>query len=384
MKKFLKPAIIQSIRFSTCIFLFISSCHIAFAQGAAINTSGAPADPSAMLDVSGVSKGVLINRMTTSERDAIVDPADGLQIFNLTTGCFDYYFNENWYSICGTCPAPESPVTGVHVPSQTDIVWNWNTVSGADGYKWNTSSNYNSATDVGTATTYTQSGLSAATPYTLYVWAYNECGHSDVTTLTQTTSSFVCGSSITDARDGQTYPTVLVGTQCWLAKNLNYNQSSMGSDWCYNNDANNCTVYGRLYDFSAATQGSTSSSSPSGVQGVCPSGWYLPSNNEYTALETFLGGNSVAGGKIKEAGTTHWNSPNTGATNSSGMTALPGGHYSVSSSTFFNLGSTSNYWTATQFDGSNGWAFNLANNIASVNRNASDKSFGFSVRCLKQ
>jgi uncharacterized protein (TIGR02145 family) len=357
--------------------------HAVLAQGTSINPDGSPPHPSSMLDVSGTGKGVLINRMTTAERDAIEDPAVGLQVFNLTTGCFDYFYNDRWYSICGTCPAPDAPAAAVHTSTMSTITWNWNTVADADGYKWNIADNYATATDNGTSTTFTQTGLSASSAYMLYVWAYNDCGTSDAAVFSQNTSAFVCGSSITDARDSQSYPTVLIGSQCWLAKNMNYD-ATIGSDWCYNNVSGNCAEYGRLYDWNSAMQGAGSSSaSPSGVQGVCPSGWHLPSRDEWLTLQATLGGESVAGGPLKESGFTHWNSPNTGATNTSGFTAVGGGHYSASGGSFFNLNIKGNFWTATQFDGSNGWATQLANDQQSIYWMASNKSFGFSVRCVK-
>jgi hypothetical protein len=90
-----------------------------------------------------------------------------------------------WYTLNANCLNPLSPVAGTNVPSGTQIVWNWNTVFYATGYKWNTINDYSSATDMGTSTTKTESGLTPNTTYTRYVWAYNVCGASAVTTLTQ-------------------------------------------------------------------------------------------------------------------------------------------------------------------------------------------------------
>jgi uncharacterized protein (TIGR02145 family) len=123
----------------------------------------------------------------------------------------------------------------------------------------------------------------------------------------------------TDSRDGQVYKWVKIGNQVWMAENLNYETPN---SWWYDNNSANGDIYGRLYTWAAAMNGESSSNSvPSGVQGVCPDGWHLPSDAEWTVLTDYLGGESVAGGKMKEAGTVHWNSPNTGATNSSGFTA---------------------------------------------------------------
>jgi uncharacterized protein (TIGR02145 family) len=148
-----------------------------------------------------------------------------------------------------------------------------------------------------------------------------------------------------DARDGNAYKTVKIGNQIWLAENLKYLPSVVGPGtgsettpyyYVYGYDGTNVTdakatsnytTYGVLYNWPAAMAGSASSNAnPSGVQGVCPAGWHLPSDAEWTELTDYLGGKSVAGGKLKETGTTHWASPNTGATNETGFTALPGGY----------------------------------------------------------
>jgi uncharacterized protein (TIGR02145 family) len=93
--------------------------------------------------------------------------------------------------------------------------------------------------------------------------------------------------------------------------------------YCYEDTASNCDIYGGLYSWDEMMQYSYTE----GGQGICPQGWHIPTSAEYNALSDFLGGENVSGGKMKETGTAHWNSPNTGATNSSGFTALPGGNH---------------------------------------------------------
>jgi uncharacterized protein (TIGR02145 family) len=130
-----------------------------------------------------------------------------------------------------------------------------------------------------------------------------------------------CGEPITDARDGQVYQTICVGTQEWMAQNLNY--AAPGSD-CYESDASNCTTYGRFYDWKTLMQGAAASNAnPSGVQGVCPKGWHVPSVEEWSQLIIAFGGNQVAGGALKD--TILWKASAKPGTNSSGFSILPAG-----------------------------------------------------------
>jgi uncharacterized protein (TIGR02145 family) len=134
--------------------------------------------------------------------------------------------------------------------------------------------------------------------------------------------------------------------------------------------------------------GSTSSSAnPSGVQGACPDGWHLPSDAEWTTLTDYLGGTSVAGGKMKATGTTGagtglWNGTNVGATNASGFSGLPGG-YRTSIGTFYGIGSTGHWWSSTEGDTNIAWYRSLNDDYSSVGRGRSDKDYGFSVRCVR-
>ena len=143
----------------------------------------------------------------------------------------------------------------------------------------------------------------------------------------------------------------------------------------------NNNTYGVLYNWPAAMNGAASSTTnPSGVQGVCPTGWHLPSDAEWTELTDYL--TSYAGGKLKETGTTHWNSPNTGATNETGFTALPGG-YRIDSGSFVSIGNYGLWWSATEFDTNNAWFRFMLYNNSDVYRSSNYKELGFSVRCLR-
>ena len=129
--------------------------------------------------------------------------------------------------------------------------------------------------------------------------------------------------------DGNVYQTVQIGNQVWMAENLkstHYSDGSPISSLAYNNDEASAATYGRLYTPEAFMRGAAgSSANPSGVPGAAPSGWHIPSPAEWQKLITTLGGVAIAGGKMKEGGTTHWLSPNSGATNESLFAALPAG-----------------------------------------------------------
>jgi len=121
---------------------------------------------------------------------------------------------------------------------------------------------------------------------------------------------------------------------------------------------------------------------PSGVQGACSTGCHVPSDAEWTILTDYLGCTSTTGGLMKETGTTHWASPNFGATNESGFTGLPGGYRSY----FGNFSSwliNGDWWSTTKYDSFKAWQRFLSNNTLDLYRNNSDLCFGFSVRCIK-
>jgi len=217
-------------------------------------------------------------------------------------------------------------------------------------------------------------------------------------TIEETTSG-----TFIDSRDGNEYNWVQIGDQVWMAENLAYlpsvNMVADGSEdaagsyyYVYGYDGTNVAeakatdnyaTYGVLYNWPAAMNGAASSTTnPSGVQGVCPTGWHLPSDAEWTELTDYLGGESVAGGKLKETGTTHWASPNTGATNETGFTALPGGDRDTDG-TFTNIGNVGLWWSAPELYASIAWYRNLTYYDSDVSRNYNNKEVGFSVRCLR-
>ena len=194
-------------------------------------------------------------------------------------------------------------------------------------------------------------------------------------------------TACTDA-DNNNYPIVQIGSQTWMAQNLNVGTKILGSaeqtnngiieKYCYNDADAICDVYGGLYQWDEAMQYSTTP----GTRGICPSGWHLPTDAEWTTLTTYLGGEDIAGGKIKEAGLTHWLSPNTGATNSSGFTALPGGEI-VSNGIFYDLADHAYFWSSSQYDVTDTWGRVLAYTNESVYRGYGYRTNGFSGRCVQ-
>jgi uncharacterized protein (TIGR02145 family) len=168
------------------------------------------------------------------------------------------------------------------------------------------------------------------------------------------------GSRFTDARDGKTYRTVRIGTQTWMAENLNY---QTGNSWCYKNDPSNCSKYGRLYDWNTAKK-------------ACPAGWHLPSNQEWTTLVNYAGGASTAGTKLKSK------SPNWNGEDAYGFSALPGGRR-ITDGSFYDLGSWGDWWSATEFDASYAYRRDMISGYTYVIEYYYLKSYGHSVRCLQ-
>ncbi len=186
-----------------------------------------------------------------------------------------------------------------------------------------------------------------------------------------------CPGTPTVNFQGQVYNTVEIGNQCWFKENLNY---ETGNSWCYDNDPNNCNTYGRLYNWATLMNGEASSTSvPSGVQGICPSGWHVPSDKEWTILTDFLGGNSVAGGKMKS--TSGWYNNGNGS-NSSGFSALPGG-YRNDQFIFLSIEKDANFWSSTEYGSNIALKRYLNYYYDEVYPYGLFKNYGYSVRCVQ-
>jgi uncharacterized protein (TIGR02145 family) len=191
--------------------------------------------------------------------------------------------------------------------------------------------------------------------------------------------------------DNNNYPVVQIGSQWWMADNLKttkYKDGSTGiplktdnTEWSnlvtpgycwYNNDAATYkATYGALYNWYTAH-----------TENLCPTGWHMPTDLEWTTLTDFLGGVSIAGGKLKETGLNHWFDPNDGATNATGYTALPGG-YRSNGGTFSYIYSGGIWWSATESDVTIAWGRDISFGNSFVNRNYFNENLGLSVRCLQ-
>ncbi len=172
-------------------------------------------------------------------------------------------------------------------------------------------------------------------------------------------------TSFTDNRDYKTYKSVTIGNQTWMAENLNYDMPNNATDVCYNNNSENCGTYGRLYNWETA-------------QSVCPYGWHLPSEAEWTALGNTVGGSSTAGNKLKSAVGWYSNS----GTDNYGFSAIPGGS-GLPYGSFFNVGRNGLWWSATEYDSDFAYYWCMRYLYSDVYRDLNDKSTLFSVRCVK-
>ena len=235
--------------------------------------------------------------------------------------------------------------------------------------------------------------LNPNTQYYLRAYATNGAGTAYGNQLSFTTLPLV-PDTVSDV-DGNIYHMVTIGIQTWLMENLRVTHYRNGdiipmvtadAQWktlttgayCYfDNSTSNASLYGELYNWHAITD----------PRNICPAGWHIPADAEWAILSTFLGGRTTAGGTLKSTGTIEqdnglWFSPNTGATNSSGFTALPGG-YRINYGNYYSLGNVAYFWSSTDTLSTNAWNYILDANNENLNRNYNLKTNGFSVRCCR-
>jgi uncharacterized protein (TIGR02145 family) len=191
--------------------------------------------------------------------------------------------------------------------------------------------------------------------------------------------------------EGNVYMIVTIGAQTWMAENLRTTKYNNGEPiinvtddvtwssltngaYCwYNNSPANKDTWGALYNWYAVSDN----------RNIAPIGWHVPTDEEWNTLVLYLGGNLVAGGKLKETGTIHWSSPNTAATNTFGFTAIPAGGRGGQTAIFGGINLASNYWTNSQINTGTAWYRAVHYDNASVLHDPFEKYFGFSVRCVR-
>ncbi|NVN94015.1 MAG: fibrobacter succinogenes major paralogous domain-containing protein [Bacteroidetes bacterium] len=195
--------------------------------------------------------------------------------------------------------------------------------------------------------------------------------------------------TFTDYSDGNTYKTVKIGNQTWMAENLKTTHYKNGNAipkvtdntvwaalatgaYCdYNNTPASSATYGLLYNWFTVNTGN-----------LCPIGWHVPSDAEWKILITYLGDESIVGGKLKEAGLAHWVTPNTDATNETGFTALPCG-YRASNGTYYDIGTNGYWWSSTESSTGGVWNMHLTYDSGNEDRYSGIMVGGRSVRCIK-
>jgi uncharacterized protein (TIGR02145 family) len=270
---------------------------------------------------------------------------------------------------------------------------------------------YGTSTSYGSSATATQSpitgntvtnvsasitGLIEGTTYHFRVKAENILGTtygSDITFIP------LLSNTVGDI-DGNVYNIITIGTQVWMKENLKttkYNDGTtipnitVDATWAalttgaygdYSNTPANSNTYGRLYNWFVVDNNAATKVASNGGKNVCPTNWHVPTDAEWTTLTTYLGGVSAAGGKLKETGTTYWASPNTGATNETDFTALPGGDRNYGGPCN-NIGDYGGWWSSTENSTASAWHRSVYSGNTNVNRTNFSKQYGFSVRCLK-
>lgn len=345
-----------------------------------------------------------------SDNNLVVNKGIGMQICILqgsTSGTAVYVETQNSITNSNGLVSIEIGNGSIKSGSFSDIVWD-------DGpYYLKTEIDLNGGSD------YTITGINQliSVPYALHAKtadsitqnlatkAYADALSTKIDLLELLTDGFF------DIRDGIHYDVVKIGSQFWMADNLKYlpkidtveegSEDNANGKYYYVYDylpsgsteeeqvsnaktTTNYLTYGVLYNWNAAMNGASSSNSnPSNVQGVCPTSWHLPSYSEWIQLITFLEGESVAGGKLKEIGTSHWDTPNTGASNKSNFTALPGGARDIDG-LFYGIGHNGEWWTTSQYQTNIPRFIDLyytENKVNITYYNLGD--YGTTVRCIK-
>lgn len=329
----------------------------------------------------------------------------------VTEGTCSPFYSDTTLVIVNSTPPVAKPATGI---TQTGFAANWSAVTGATGYYLDVATDaaftsfvagYKNI-DLSNNTTYNVSPLSCHTTYYYRVRDTSDgctklsANSNTIMVTTDTCPPPICSGKITDSRDGKTYKIIAIGTQCWMAENLNVGKMIMGvqqqtqydslgtntiEKYCYGDNADSCTKYGGLYLWDEMMNYGTTVSGDKGPKGICPTAWHIPTDDEYTTLVGYF--DATAGIKLKD--TTNWTfySEATKGTNSSGFSALPGGARNYVGQ-FYGLGDDAYFWTATGSPtnaGTTAWIWYLHYTYAQVHHTIGTKTMvdGYSVRCVK-
>jgi len=303
--------------------------------------------------------------------------------------------------------ATTSSITQITAKTGGNILSDGGAPITARGVCWSTSANpsleLTTQTFDGTGTgTFASSisGLSSNTTYYVRAYASNDIGTAYGNKESFTTSPGGLSGTVTDI-EGNIYNTVIIGSQIWMGENLKTTMYNDGTPincvtdnmtwitlttaaYCdFNNDPAFSSTYGRLYNWYAVDINEATSVASNGGKNVCPTGWHVPSDADWNTLITFLGGEQVAGGKLKEAGTTHWGNPNLGATNETGFTAIPGGYRGNMGGYSTYIRDYANFWNSTGYSSAFAWTIGLVSQGTYLWIETNFKSKGYSVRCIK-
>ncbi|MHC1706734.1 MAG: FISUMP domain-containing protein [Bacteroidales bacterium] len=341
-----------------------------------------------------------IDHLTQTEID-LMEPEDGVWVYNSTTHQMQVGIGDAWYIFNGACsPIPTVADAGNDQVSNTDSViltgnqpvygvGEWSIIAGDSGIV----AEPNNPTSV-------FSGSSSIT-YVLQWAISNSCGSTsdEVHVHLNATTGMPCAGTPTVVYEGRTYNTIAIGNQCWLKENLNVGEMIPGNSaqsnnsiiekYCYNNDTNNCAIYGGLYQWNEMMQYVTNE----GVQGICPPGWHIPTDAEFCTMTLAIdptvncsldnaSTGTNCGTKIKESDTAHWLNPNI-ATNESGFTALGATFRDTGGNFFSPLKHSAYFFTSTEFNSTYAWRRSFSHSSWAVGRYIYGKSAGYSVRCLK-
>ncbi|MCX6269054.1 MAG: hypothetical protein NTW16_17160 [Bacteroidetes bacterium] len=354
--------------------------------GMAVSEGSALPDPSAILDISSATKGMLIPRLSSTGREALL-PVTGLTIYNPTTGTIEFFNGTSWCQVDSYLS--ESPTAGIQIASADQIEWHWNPVARAAGYKWNIIDDFGSATDLGTNTSFLETGLTCGTSYTHYVWAYSGCGYLSPAILTQSTlPCSLCGTSITVSHQmtggvapvGKSVTYGIVSnipgetSKCWISSNLGADhqadsvddvaEESAGWYWQFNRKQGYDATFGPQFPAGAAYNNENSdwmaANDPCTLE--LGSTWRMPTHTEWE--------NVNASGSW-----TSWNGPWTSALklHTAGYRNFIG---------VYDRGSKGYYWSSIQSNPSAGWELDFGS--ASSVLMTETKTNCFSIRCLRE